>query len=269
MSSLQRMLTVLDVFSDEVPVWTVEGLVDALGYTRSTVYRYVRELCEAGLLAPVGRGGYILGPRIIELDRQIRDCDPLLTRGRDIVRELMPEMGEGVMFLASLLGDDVVSVYQEATPGSIAISYSRGRPMPLFRGSASRVILAHLPERRLSRLFLRHGREIAEAGLGAGWEEFRVALSDMRKRPYLTSRAQIDPGVFAVSAPVFDGDGAVMASLTFVMPEDRADREPVEAFALRVAGGARRLSAAIAEAASRAGGRRSRRLAAAGAPGSG
>src|SRR3546814_9924319 len=44
---LERMLGVLDAFSLEHPVWTVEGLTSKLGYTRSTAYRYVKELVAA------------------------------------------------------------------------------------------------------------------------------------------------------------------------------------------------------------------------------
>ncbi len=247
MSSLERMLGLLDVFSEVRPVWTVEALIEALGLTRSTAYRYVKELCDAGLLAPVGGGGYSLGPRIIELDRLIRDCDPLLTVGRDVLTDLMPRCGEGILFLCAPRGDSVLSVFLVESPNSLDISYSRGRPMPLFRGSASVMILAHLPEGRLRRLFRDHASVIAQAGLGASWEAFRARLRDIRARPYLTGRAQLDAGVFAISAPVFDGDGDILASLTLAMPEHRADEEDVATLAALVVDGARRITAAMVE----------------------
>ncbi len=68
-SSLARMLGVIDLFSEDAPVWTVDDIAVKLGYTRATAYRYVGELCDAGLLMRVAQGAYSLGPRIIELDR--------------------------------------------------------------------------------------------------------------------------------------------------------------------------------------------------------
>ncbi len=245
LSSLERMLNVLDAFSEAEPVWTVDALGESLGLTRSTAYRYVKELCEAGLLAPVGGGGYSLGPRIIELDRQIRHSDPLLTVGTRVLADLLPHLGEGILFICGLRGDSVLSVCLAETPNSLDISYSRGRPMPLFRGSASVIILAHLPEGRLRRLFRDHGDAIASAGLGRDWMEFRANLRAIRAKPFLTGRAQLDRGVFAISAPVFDGDGNIFASLTFAMPERRADAEPVETLAARVVKGAKRITDAI------------------------
>ncbi|MFT5538930.1 MAG: DNA-binding IclR family transcriptional regulator [Alphaproteobacteria bacterium] len=243
------MLGVLDVFSETEPVWTVEALVGRLSLTRSTAYRYVKELCEAGLLAPVGGGGYSLGPRIIELDRQIRHCDPLLTVGGDVLASLLPAIGEGILFICGLRGDAVLSLFRVENPNSLNISYSRGRPMPLFRGSASVIILAHLPENRLRRLFREQAAAIAAAGLGHDWSSFRTALRAIRAKPSLTGRAQLDAGVFAISAPVFDGDGNVLASLTLAMPERRADEEDAVPLASQIEEGASRITEALARSA--------------------
>jgi DNA-binding IclR family transcriptional regulator len=209
-SSLERMLGLLDAFSGAAPVWTVDALGETHGLSRSTAYRYVKDLCKAGLLAPVGGGGYSLGPRIIELDRQIRNADPLLTAARDTLSDLLPRVGEGILFICGLRGDAVLSVFLMENPNTLDISYSRGRPMPLFRGSAS------------------------------------VIIRVIRAQPYLTGRAQLDPGVFAISTPVFDADGNILASLTLAMPESRADSEEVVSLAALVGEGAARITAAVA-----------------------
>ena len=54
-----------------------DEIAAALGLARTTCYRYVRELAQAGLLVS-GGGRYSLGHRIIRLDHQIRECDPLI-----------------------------------------------------------------------------------------------------------------------------------------------------------------------------------------------
>src|ERR1700745_2150927 len=79
-SSGGRMLAVLGLFTIESPEWSVEEAAESLGASVSTTYRYFRALTKVGLLSPVsGAGaGYTLGPAIIELDRQIQMCDPML-----------------------------------------------------------------------------------------------------------------------------------------------------------------------------------------------
>ncbi len=71
------MLRVLDLFTEQHPIWAVDDMGGALGFTRSTIYRYVRELAEANLLFQVEAGRYALGARIITWDRQLRLSDPL------------------------------------------------------------------------------------------------------------------------------------------------------------------------------------------------
>ena len=78
MNSLRRMLDVLDLFKPEQPVISVEMICNQLNYTPASAYRYVRELSAVGLLVKLPRG-YALGPRVIELDRQMTEYDPLLS----------------------------------------------------------------------------------------------------------------------------------------------------------------------------------------------
>lgn len=144
MSSRARMLTILDCFSDEAPAWTTEDLIGQLGCSKPTAYRYVKELCNAGLLLRIGGGLYVLGPRILELDLQIRRSDPLLRVARPAMRDLVEQTG-GDVLLANVYGNQVMNVHREDGPTPAVISYDRGRPHPLFRGSTSKAVLPFLP----------------------------------------------------------------------------------------------------------------------------
>ena len=78
-SSLARAFDVLDLFTLETPRLTSEEVSARLGYSRSMAYRYLKELCDAGLLVPQSGGPYGLGPRIIELERLVALTDPRST----------------------------------------------------------------------------------------------------------------------------------------------------------------------------------------------
>ena len=79
MTTSDRVLAVLNLFTLEQPEWTVEGAAGALNLAISTAYRYFRSLTKAGLLVAHTTGRYLLGPAIIQYDRQIRLHDPLIT----------------------------------------------------------------------------------------------------------------------------------------------------------------------------------------------
>jgi DNA-binding IclR family transcriptional regulator len=121
------------------------------------------------------------------------------------------------------------------------VSYERGRLMPLYRGATSKIILAHLPARTLKALFAHDVGEIAGAGLGANWEEFRRGLAVMRRAGVNVSRGEIDPGRVGVAAPIFDKERAVLGSLSLALPAAHADEALIGRLAPLTVAGAREI----------------------------
>ncbi|MEX5629641.1 IclR family transcriptional regulator [Pseudomonas marginalis] len=216
-SSLERMLRVLDLFTEAQPIWAVDDMVSALGFTRSTAYRYVRELAETNLLFQVEAGRYALGARIITWDRQLRLSDPLVRAAQQLEANLPGWSEQQVWLICRLFKDQVVCVHQCGELAS-TVSYSRGSPRPLFMGATSKAILAHMNARQHSQLFLEHPDEVRASNLGATWEDFRRSLQRLRRQGYVASAGEVDPGVYGLAAPIFDGDGKVVGSLSCVRP---------------------------------------------------
>ncbi|MFP6712819.1 MAG: IclR family transcriptional regulator C-terminal domain-containing protein [Rhodospirillales bacterium] len=226
MSSLERLLSILDLYSEAEPIWTLEEITRETGYARSTAYRYVKELCDSGLLISIGKGAHVLGPRFIEFDRLIRNTDPLLIAAQNLMPDLHQEFGEGLLLLSSLYGDKVLCIHQEPLITDFSVSYTRGRPMPLFYGATAKIILANLPERRLVKLFLNHRLEIAKAGLGEEWDDFKEHLAEMRRKGYCISRGEVDTGATGIGAAIFASDKTVIGSLTQVFMDGSQDVDP-------------------------------------------
>ena len=125
--------------------------------------------------------------------------------------------GGGLLLLSSLYGDKVLCIYQEPLIVDFKVSYTRGRPMPLFYGATAKVILANLPERKLVKLFLKHSAEIARAGLGDEWDHFKDCLESIRNKGYCISNGEVDRGVTGIGAAIFSDNKTVIGSLTYVM----------------------------------------------------
>lgn len=201
MSSLKRMLAVLDVFSLETQTLTAEEVMSRLGYSRGTAYRYIRELTTSGFLSRIG-GKLSLGPRIIELDYYIRQSDPNLQVIQPVMRSVSDRLDCDVL-LTSFFEDRVVVRHHERGTDQLTMSFGRGRRMPLFRGAGSKAIIAALPSARQKRLFADYAEEIKESGLGSTWKEFRANLAAMRRAGYVISMGELDRGNVGVAAPIF------------------------------------------------------------------
>ncbi len=224
-SSTDRVLSILDLFTEAHPVWTTEVLIERLGVARATMYRYLRALVETGFLTPDGGGAYSLGPRSIEMDRQIRMADPLLQVAPQVMQSLRPAF-TGDQLLCRYYGLRVLSILEDRMDPLIKAhtSFDRGRPFPLFLGAPSRIILANLTQQQLQRLFLHHAQDITAAGLGRNWLEFRDNMREISKQGWVAA-SDIDKNLIGVAAPVFLPSGEVTASLCLVkMRKDVSDK---------------------------------------------
>lgn len=211
-SSLTRMLGILDLFTLEDSLWSTPDIIDALKTSRSTGYRYLRALTSAGLLSAVGNGYYVLGPRIIELDLQIRETDPLLQSSEGVLEQLVEATHHSAL-LCTLFQNSVLCVRACRAQMSPMTVLSRGQRRPLFRGAMSKVILAHLSDHRLRTIFARRQAEIREANLGEEWDEFRIALAKIRSDGYMKSVGEFTRGLAGIAAPVFNAEQAVIGSV--------------------------------------------------------
>jgi DNA-binding IclR family transcriptional regulator len=245
-SSGDRMLAVLNLFTLDRSEWTVEVAAEELGVSATTAYRYFKRLTNAGLLSPVSRATYVLGPAIVQMDRQIQICDPMLRAARAVMNDLIGYAISGsVLLLCRLFHDRVMCVHQVVGRGhQQPVSYERGRLIPLFRGATSKIILAHLPPRTLKSLFLQNAAAIADAGLGSSWDEFRQRLAALRRDGFAVARGELDPGRVGIAAPIFEGH-AILGSLGFVLPAERTDDTLIGRLAPLTIAGAREIERAM------------------------
>jgi DNA-binding IclR family transcriptional regulator len=213
------MLAILDELAHSGPVLTADTLITRLGYSRGTGYRYIKALMDRGLLQRLA-GGYGLGPRITELDFQLRESDPVLSLLGPTIRQLSEEM-EAHALLAQFFDDRVVVTVQEIGTSQIKVSYGRGRRLPLFRGAPSKALLAALPRNRQRKLFDAHAAEIAAAGLGRSWDEFRASLVRFARERFVRSFGELDTGNVGVAVAIRGPEAGKPLALALVFSERR------------------------------------------------
>jgi DNA-binding IclR family transcriptional regulator len=217
--SLARMLNILELFSEKDSVWSTADLIEALETSRSTGYRYIKTLHDAGLLTAVRNGYYSLGPRIIEMDLQMRLTDPLLLASHGVLEDLVDKIAHSALLLTAFR-DSVLCIGEHRAPQSPENRFSRGQRRPMFQGAGSKVILAHLPHHRLKAIYPRHSTEIENAGLGSTWSVFRKTLGEIKKDGYLLTKGEFNPGVYGVAAPILTDQKTSVGSVGVAWDEN-------------------------------------------------
>jgi DNA-binding IclR family transcriptional regulator len=230
MPALERTLGLLDLFTPETPVWTSEALIEFLDGASSTGYRHIKALQSAGLLTRVGAGSYMLGPRVLELDRTVRLSDPVYIAGSPVIRDLHQRTGHSAV-LSILYSDSVVCVRRELSADGPPQLFSRGQKRTLVAGASAKAILAHLPAHQLRRIFQKHTAAIGVAGLGLSWDEFRTRLKAIRDAGFVQTRAEFQPGIESIAAPIFNSKNEVLGSLMLAISTEHPNLARFAAFA--------------------------------------
>lgn len=220
-SSHVKLLALFDLFTVERPIWYADEICAALGYSRPTVYRYLGDLVDFGLLHRVATNGYALGPRIIVLDHVIRHGDPVLAIAVPAMRELARQTQCDVM-MSALYGDHVIDVHHERYGAEPVYPLdARGRIRPPLRGSASKVIVANLPKARQRALYDRFAAAAQAEGIGATWDAARARFQAIRKAGHYVSDGELVASICSISVPLIGHDRNELWSINLVARRER------------------------------------------------
>jgi DNA-binding IclR family transcriptional regulator len=233
-SSSSKILNILDLYSPERTTLHIDDVAQTFDVSQSTAYRYLKELCDAGFLAQLGKGNYSLGPKIVELERLLRLTDPLYIAGTLAMANLKDLCANRALLLCTLYNDRVLCIQKTGVDSitmdgkPMPIMRDRGTPFTLFKGAGSLAILAHLPPHRIKSLYLANQKDISDAGLGETWKDFRECLSTIRKNGYATTVGQINTKMLGIAVPIILHTGEVSGSLLMLTQNSAKERDNVE-----------------------------------------
>ncbi|MES2535977.1 MAG: IclR family transcriptional regulator [Pseudomonadota bacterium] len=246
MTKLDKMVDVLDLFTEENPTLSADEIADRLQISRPTAFRYVKELAHTGFLAKLG-SRYALGARIIELDYRFRHSDPILRESVDAMKELADLTACGI-FLSRILGHQIFNVHYETWRENNAVTFGRGRPLPFFKGGAAKIVLAHLAPAKLRDIYEKYQKEVDVREIATDWPTFSKTFREIRKQGHYISRGEVDSSLIGISAPLFNDGKTVVGSLSLVFEKSREEWINEEGCAELVKNFADRISLRIANA---------------------
>ena len=235
----RRVLAVLQAFSPRQHTLTARELAEFTGIPLPSMYRYIALLRDTGLLIGDDHGAYHLSPRFISLARAAEAAETLIGVADPVMRDLVRECGETVIFVR-LIARVPVCVHRVESEHHLRATFEPGQPLPLLRGASGRVLLAGLPER----LRREHLAPLSKSD-PAAIARIEETLAKVAASGWATSEEEIDHGVWAASAAVTDGRSTV-AALTVPSPLVRAPAAQQQRLLGQVQAAAAKLSSLIA-----------------------
>jgi len=216
MSSIERAISVLDLFAGEHLEWNAEDLQRELNCSRSTLYRYIKILTDADLLTSMPGARYALGPKIVQLDYELRSSDPIYKIAQPLLTELAAET-RGVAVLCRMYRDKILCIHREIGNDAPRTFYERGKTMPIVRGASARVILSRLPTAKQKEIYDQHADEFAQIGMGHDFEAVQKTLRTVGAQGFSVALGEIVPNNYGIAAPVTFGAKKILGSISVTL----------------------------------------------------
>ena len=217
--SARKVLQLLLCFDAGRPRAAVPELAKAAGLPLSSTYRHLALLREVGLIEEEGAGIYRVTPRAHGLARAADQASPLVVAARPFLTRLAAETGSTAV-LFRLMGDVGVAADAVEPRKPVHLSGVSGRSFPLHRGAPSKMLFATLPATVRNAYLDRIERADPEERTRRRARE--AELAQIRRRGWAESHGEVDPGMWAVAAPVSQRR-RVIASLWLAVTDKRLD----------------------------------------------
>lgn len=206
---LDKVMAILDAFEDGATRLDPAAVASRVGFSTPTTYRLMKAMSQHRLLDLEDRD-YRLGSRLLELGSRARTGVHVRAVAIPHMRALRDALGETVE-LQIRTGHRRVPIEMAVGRRTVRTTGQIGVPLPIHMGASSRVLIAWLNEERAMEL----AAESAAEWPGRAWDAdtYRSRLRQVRDQGWEYSDGERDPETSAVSAPVHDAEGYVVAAL--------------------------------------------------------
>ncbi len=220
-ASLRKGIDLLFLFSEAEPVLGVQEIASRLRLPKSTTYRFVSTLRQAGLVVqdPESRR-YRLGARLLSLQPAVIRPVDLRTLALPFLRDLMERSGE-TAHLTERRGSSAVITEVVESPSMLRMAPKRGQTFPLHAGALCRAILAFRPPREIDQILQAKKLKRFTPNTPVTPAAAKRALQEVRNAGYAVSLQEITVGACGISAPVLGPDGWAIASIGVSGPMQR------------------------------------------------
>lgn len=239
--SVDKALQILNLLAAKGSL-KVNEVARELGMTPSTASRLLSTLARRCYVTrdketkdyKIGYGAAQLGFAFLK-QIEIRDI------ARSYLKRLAQETEETAL-LAIPNGLNVTCIDKIDGPHAVRTHASWGETIPLYCGSAGKVLLAFFPSEQIDRLILRFKFQRFTPNTIQSEAELRAELDRIRRRGYSTSIEEFNRGGAGVAAPVFNHEGQVIAALSVGGPVSRLYPKKMQLFGTLVKQAADELS---------------------------
>jgi len=220
--SVGRIFHILDLLADKQDGATLSELAIAVGAPKTSLVGLLNGLTGQGLLSRDETGRYFLGPEFLILAMRAVAGRELASLARPYLAELVDKTGETAV-IGTLTTDSQRMVYVEKVESSNPIRYAVtvGEERELYCTALGKILLANFDEAKFrSYLSTTRRTKFTPSTLTLA-SELSAEVTRIRKEGIARTCDERFIGASGLAAPVYSGDGKVVAGILMAGPSER------------------------------------------------
>jgi IclR family transcriptional regulator, acetate operon repressor len=243
--SVGRIFGILDCIAAERSGATLSELARITGSPKTSLVGLLAGLTAEGCLVRDTSGRYALGPRVHSLATQAMAGREFVMLARPVLQSLVEATGETAV-IGALAPDAELAVYLDKVESSNPIRYTVtvGERRELYCTAMGKALLAGFEPARLRRYLKATPRRRWTETTITSAADLLAEAARVRRDGIARTNGERVGGASGLGAPVFAGDGSVVAALLMAGPSERmrANQRRNEALLLQAAAECSRLA---------------------------
>ena len=220
--SVGRIFAILDSIAASGASASLSELAKISGAPKTSLVGLLAGLCAEGCLVRDEAGRYALGPRVQSLAMRCMAGRELVVLARPIFEALVEATGETAVLGAMAPDADLVT-YLDRVESSNPIRYAVtvGERRDLYSTASGKALLAYFEPARLRKYLAATPRKRFTDTTITSAADLVAELSRIRRDGIARTNGERVKGASGMAAPIFGGDGTVVAVLLIAGPSER------------------------------------------------
>lgn len=241
--SLVKTLRLLKLFTKNNGTLTINEMVAALGYHRSSIQRILSTLEAEGFIERTDppKSVFRLGPEMLLLERTAVQGMNLERIGRPYLEHLV-NLTQETAHLYMVQNSQACCIASVETTRSVRLMTSAGQTVPLHCTGVGKALLSGMNEADVDEVISNQGLPRFTDNTICQRDKLMDELSRIRREGIVYDNEEFESGVRCLAAPIYNGDERVVAAMSVAGPSYRVTPEVIPRFAVLVKDSARKFS---------------------------
>lgn len=228
-SSIQRVLDIIRYVCTSERAASLPDLIDELDIPKATAHRLVQQLEEQGFFQTNMRGNLVPGPVMSEVSLGVLNSNELKLQRQAILKGLSNQVGEtcGIS-----IPDGTEMIYYDRIQANwpLQVYLPIGSHVPIWGSASGKLYLARLPKTVRARVLKNLPLTKLTRNTITDPDQLEAALVSIRETDLGVDDEEFIDGMAAISVPVTNKEGRLVACLFCHAPVIRSSLEVLKSY---------------------------------------